>query len=258
MQALENFNWVDILLILLLLKTVYVGARRGLTAEFFKLIGTVLSLVLGLHNYNRIATALVEYINIPIWLSQFVILVIIVLLIRVIFKYIVLLLLKFLKIQFVLQLERIGGALVGLVRSFLIGGLLLLILSFLPIGYLYRSICERSCLAPYFINLTEKTYSSIIGLVPFAEPKKIRIYPPAKKAKPHLKSKQASPYSWSRIKPLSYKFLRDKNFRAIILSALHKRHATLTSIIYRYRIRLLCNKALIRSPTFYPAGLLIQ
>lgn len=214
MQALENFNWMDILLILLLIKTVYIGTKRGLTAEFFKLIGTVLSLVLGLHNYNRIAAALVEYINMPIWFSQFVVLGIIILLIRVIFKYVVLLLLRFLKVQFLLQLERIGGALIALGRSFLIGGMLLMVLSFFPIEYLYRSIDERSYLAPYFINSTKNTYSSIINLVPFQKPKKIIIPPPIKE--PQLQSRQTRPYSRSRIRPLSYRLLSDGDFRAII------------------------------------------
>ena len=191
MQALENFNWVDVLVILLLLRSTYIGARIGLTAELFKLIGTVISIALGLHYYNEIAEVLVGYIAIPIWILQFIILVVIILSIRGIFKYGIVLILRVLNIQFVSQLEKIGGTLIGLGRGILIWGLVLIILSIFPFRYLNYSICEKSFLAPYFIKLTKKTYTSIIGLIPLVEPKEIKVGPPVKRTKP----KQTKPYS---------------------------------------------------------------
>ena len=185
MQVLENFNWVDVLIILLLLRSAYTGARVGLTAELFKLLGTILSIILGFHYYNEIASALISYINIPIWLSQFIILVVIVLSVRAIFKYGVVLVLRVLNIQFILQLEKIGGVLIGLGRGFLIWGLVLIALLFFPVEYLYSSIYEKSFLAPYLIKATKKTYTSIIGFIPSQQPKKITIAPPIKQARSH-------------------------------------------------------------------------
>lgn len=185
MQALKNFNWVDILLILLLLRSAWIGTRIGLTAELFKLTGTVISIVIGLHYYNQIANTLINYINIPVWFLHFIIFAIIILLIRAVFKYGVVLFLRVLNIQFILQLERIGGALVGLGRGFLIGGLLLIALLFFPVEYLYHSIYEKSFLAPYLIRSTKRTYVSIIGLIPSQEPNKEIIKDPLKN-KPNL------------------------------------------------------------------------
>jgi len=187
MDIIKNFNWIDVLVVLLLLKSAYAGARTGLTAELFKLIGTVISIVLGLHYYNNIGGALIDYINMPVWFAQFIILVVVVLLVRVIFKYGVVLLLKVLNIQFILGLERIGGALIGFGRGFLFGGLILIASLFLPVRYFYSSIYEGSFLASYLIRTTKAVYTSIIGLVPSQEAREITITPLKKqtKSRPH-------------------------------------------------------------------------
>ncbi len=189
-QVLESFNWIDILLILLLIKTIYTGARTGLSAELFKLLGTVISIVVGFHYYKEIANALITYIKIPIWVSECVILVGIVLISAIIVRYVVIFLLKILNIQFVQHLEKVGGALVGLVRGFLIGGLFLTALSFFPAEYLHTSISEKSLLAPYFVKSSEKTYMSIIRLIPSQEPKEITVAFPAKQTAPSPKKKK--------------------------------------------------------------------
>jgi len=188
-QVLESFNWVDILLILFLIKTIYSGAKTGLTSELFKLIGTITSVVVGLHYYNEIANILGNYIKMPIGALQCIILAVIALLIAIIIKYVVILLLKILNIQFVKHLEKVGGALIGLARGFLIGGLFMIALAFLPVEYLNKSICEKSLLSGLFIQSTEKTYTSIISIIPSQKPKEIPITPLVEKTKPKPKSK---------------------------------------------------------------------
>jgi len=173
MEILETLNWVDFLLVILLIRSTLMGSKIGLTAEFFKLIGTLISILVGFHCYSRVAEALLTYITLPVWLAEFIILILIILFIRVVFKYGVVLFLKVLNIQFVLQLERIGGALIGLGRGLLIGGLLLIVMLLFPVVYLHHSIGKRSFFAPYFIKSTKNIYISIVGLIPSQEPKKI-------------------------------------------------------------------------------------
>ncbi len=183
-QILENFNWVDILLILLLIKTVYSGARAGMSAELFRVIGTIISIVVSLHYYNEIAVVLNNYIKAPAWLLEVVVLTAIIILSSIIFRYVVILLLKILNIQFIQHVEKIGGALLGLARGFLAGGLLLIVLSLLPAEYLATSISEKSLLAPYFIASSEKTYAFSISLIPSQKPKESAVPSAAKQSKP--------------------------------------------------------------------------
>lgn len=180
MEILENFNWVDVLLVLLLIRSIYTGARIGLTAETFNLIGTVSSLVIGFHYYQGLAAVLLQYINILSWSSELISLTAIILLIRLIFKFATILLLKVLSVQFVSQIERVGGALVSLARGFLIGGLFLIALSLLPFQYLNSSILEKSSLSCYFINSSVSTYNFLISIVPSQKPKEIIKAPKAK------------------------------------------------------------------------------
>ena len=170
MQNIEALNWVDILLLILIIRSLYIGARVGLTGEFFKLIGTLISLIIGFHYCKHIAKILITYISMPAPFAQFTILFLIIVIIRFSFKYGVVLLLKVLNVQFIVQLERIGGAIVGLFRCFLLGGLLLTAILFFPVPYLDKSINEKSLMGRYFIKAAYKTYSSVISIIPSQEP----------------------------------------------------------------------------------------
>lgn len=183
MGILKNLNWVDILIVILLIKSAYTGARTGFTAEIFKLIGTIIGIILGLHYFNRLSYVITGYINIPTWIAQIFILLTIIIIVRVIFKYGIVLLLKVLNIQFVLGLERIGGIVIGFGRAILLSGLILIAVTFLPIKYINISIYEESTLAPYFIKTVQVVYSSAIKLIPSQEAQTIPTELPAKQSK---------------------------------------------------------------------------
>ncbi|MFH0732268.1 MAG: CvpA family protein [Candidatus Omnitrophota bacterium] len=170
MEILKKFNWTDILVILLVLKCCYTGVRAGLTQELFRLIGTLASILFGFHYFNKAAYFIVEYIKIPLWIIQIIVLAAIVLLFRIAYKYAVALLLKILNVQFVLGLEKAGGAVVGSLRGLLLCGFILITLLLLPIKYISISINKDSVIAPYLVRYTAATYKAIVSVIPFQEP----------------------------------------------------------------------------------------
>jgi hypothetical protein len=92
--------------------------------------------------------------------------VLIVQIIRVIFKYGITLLLRILNIQFIPQLERAGGGAIGLGRGVIVCGIVLLCLSFLPSDYISQSIFEKSFSGKFLVKATERTYKALTFWIP--------------------------------------------------------------------------------------------
>ena len=55
MNIIMKLNWVDILVVIIMLRTTYVAFQDGLSHEIFPLIGAFSSLVLSLAYYKKIA-----------------------------------------------------------------------------------------------------------------------------------------------------------------------------------------------------------
>ncbi|MFC1806831.1 CvpA family protein [Candidatus Omnitrophota bacterium] len=166
MEFLKYINWVDIVVIVLLLRAVFLGAKKGLTAELFNFFGIILSLVIATQWYSRVADILVINLNLPVWIAQFTCFVIIAQLIRVVFKYGIALIFKILNIQFIPQLERIGGGILGLGRGIIIAGILLLALGFLPVSYISDSIYDKSYSGIFIIKAANRTYKGLTFWLP--------------------------------------------------------------------------------------------
>ena len=161
MEILKNINWLDILVLVIVLRAVYIGTKRGLTAELFNFFGVLVSLVAAVMWYARAADVLVINFKLPVWLSQFLCFIIITQFFRIIFKYGLVLLLKILNVQFIPQLERIGGGIIGLGRGIILSGIIILTIGIIPNNYLRESIEVKSFTGSFLLKSTERTYTSL-------------------------------------------------------------------------------------------------
>jgi len=55
MEILSKINWVDVLVLILILRTSYVSLQDGLSHEILPLVGSICMLVFSLHYYTKIA-----------------------------------------------------------------------------------------------------------------------------------------------------------------------------------------------------------
>ncbi|NQT95025.1 MAG: CvpA family protein [Candidatus Omnitrophica bacterium] len=161
MEVLDKINWFDIVVLILVVRGVYLGAHKGLTAELFNFFGIVTSLILAIHWYSQVADVLIVNFDLPTWLSQFLCFVIIAQIIRVAFKYGLTLLLKLMNLQFMPQLERVGGGIIGFGRGIITSCILVLSLNFVPLHYISESVFERSFSGEFLIKASERTYKSL-------------------------------------------------------------------------------------------------
>jgi hypothetical protein len=161
MEILKDINWLDIAVLILVLRAIYIGSKRGLTAELFNFLGILVSLVAAVLWYGRTADVLIINFKLPVWLSQFLCFVIIAQLIRMLFKYGLALLLKVLNVQFIPQLERIGGGIMGLARGIVLSGIIILAIGIIPNIYLRESIELKSFTGNFLLRSTERIYESL-------------------------------------------------------------------------------------------------
>ena len=166
MDIITHFNWLDIVILLLVIRGIYLGVTQGLTSELFNFIGIVISLALAAHYYSQVADVLIINFALPIWLSQFVCFFIIAQLTRLAFKYTIVLVLRILNVQFVPQLEKIGGGIIGFGRGIIVACVFILTISFLPSKYIADSVYDKSFTGKFLVKAAERTYLSLIFWVP--------------------------------------------------------------------------------------------
>ena len=70
------------------------------------------------------------------------------------------------KVEFGPRLNGFGGALLGLARSAVIGGIILLGLSYLPIRAISETINQRSYMGPSLIKIVPTIYDGVMGIYP--------------------------------------------------------------------------------------------
>ncbi|MCM8795922.1 MAG: CvpA family protein [Candidatus Omnitrophica bacterium] len=144
LTILKQFNWVDILVIILYLRIIYIAFKSGLIAEFFKLLGTLLAIYLALHYFTFLSDWVSARLPVvrekaPLESLDFLCFVILTLvgyfsfvLLRSVFSRII-------KTEAMPGLNRWGGFILGLIRGYLVVGLVIFMFVISSISYLKKS-----------------------------------------------------------------------------------------------------------------------
>jgi len=161
LSTLKQFNWIDILTVIISIRICYVSLKSGFTIELFKFLGVVLAIYLSLHYYSDLADFIgARTKNAPVEFFQpftFATLAIsgnlIFVLLRSIFY-------RFIHMEAVPQLNKWGGFVLGIARFILVVGLLTFILVIPNIGYLKKSVAN-SYSGKYFLRVAPNVYSGL-------------------------------------------------------------------------------------------------
>ncbi len=145
MEQLPPHNMLDIILLVIMALGLIQGLRRGLSGEIARLIGTAFSVWAGWFFYHPLGRRIMENTRLneeeSFATSFFICLVgvfIVMLLLRIILG-------KVMEVTFKgSTLERLGGALAGLLRTLLACAALLFFLNLLPSAFIRQSISENS------------------------------------------------------------------------------------------------------------------
>ncbi len=174
LSLFNQLRWADIIVILIIGRCIYIGIKRGLAVEFFKLLGTLLAVFSCLHYYSKLGAFLSKPEMIPTELGNFFAFTFIwgiffffSFLIREMFLFLI-------KLQPLAALDKWGGAFLGGIRSLFLSGMILLIFMISQIGFLDRA--AKTCFfGQYTLPTVTKTYTFIIEKIinPFFSSEKI-------------------------------------------------------------------------------------
>ena len=163
LNILEEFNWVDLFFVILLIRICYVASKYGFSVELFKFLGTLSGVYLSLHYYLIFSDYLVKRIGLKnvsieyLTFSSFVALAILGYLIFVLLRKVFS---RFIHMEAVSGLEKWGSLILGIARSFLLISLIIFIFLIAPGGY-FRNSVNNSCSSRRLFKIAPATYTCL-------------------------------------------------------------------------------------------------
>lgn len=145
LNIIKQFNWVDILAVVIFFRILYVAAKNGLPVEFFKLLGTISALYLGLHYYTAASDWLRQRLlgineKMPLEFLDFLSGIVLVMAGYLIFVLLRSVFYRFIKMEAVPGLSKWGGLVLGFLRAYLLLGLIIFMLVISSIAYFKKSV----------------------------------------------------------------------------------------------------------------------
>lgn len=171
MEWMARVNWADIIAIIVVLRSTYVGSQRGFFGELFYIFGIFLTIIFSLHFYAIVSNFLNTYLFIPLNVSNLISFVIITSTIYLCFRFIYGFLQKIIKIEVFPAINKIGGPMVGFCRGFVTATAFFLLMLLIPVSYITESARANSLLGPFFVKTGTVLYKKSLNLIRIVEPK---------------------------------------------------------------------------------------
>ena len=170
MELIARINWVDVLVVILMLRISYVAFRDGLSHEIFSFLGSVLIVILVMRYYAVFGSFISRNtMNMPAELSDFLSFIILVAASGFLVRLLRIMLDKVLKIQWHPMIEKLGGLAVGMMKAYIVTGIVLMALDLMPLSYLQRSIRDKSLTGKYFLAAAPRIYNRLEVFLPAAK-----------------------------------------------------------------------------------------
>jgi uncharacterized membrane protein required for colicin V production len=163
LNILKQFNWVDIFVVILLIRISYVAIKNGAFPELFKFLGVVLGTYLSLHYYTKLADFLKTFVKSEV--ASIELFDLLSLIILIVLGYIIAALLReglmrFIKVEVLSTVNKWAALILGLLRGILVSSLLIYLFSLPVISYLKKSAAD-SFLSRRIVKVAPSVYQGI-------------------------------------------------------------------------------------------------
>ncbi|MGA2775556.1 MAG: CvpA family protein [Candidatus Omnitrophota bacterium] len=163
LDILLQLNWVDIVIVILVVRVCYISVKSGFIVEIFKLSGTICAIYLSLHYYMVLGVRLQgnSYASaVPANYFDFLCFFALTLLGYFLFFLLRSVLYRFMELKAVPALSKWGGFITGLCRSVFLTGLIIFAFSISTVSYLKDS-GNKSYIGSRLSKVAPATYSWI-------------------------------------------------------------------------------------------------
>jgi len=153
-------NWVDIVLLVLLVAAVIIGSKKGLIRELMALAVLAATVIVSINYIDQIAITVYEQIGGSPLVTALISFIILLALIYALFKLLAIIFYKVANLQKLGKKDQVGGALVGAVRGWIIISFLIFIVFLFPMPERFYLDFESSFLGPTFARTVPVLYES--------------------------------------------------------------------------------------------------
>lgn len=166
MDIIAKINWIDIVIVTILIRVCYVALEDGLSHEIFPLIGSALTAAISLQYYHNLASFIKNLLNLPITILDLTAFLLLVIGVGLLFKFARALVDLMMKVTWNPLLEKSGGMICGILRGSVIVSLLLITLSLAPLSYMQHSIRDRSLTGMFFLKIAPAIHARLAWMLP--------------------------------------------------------------------------------------------
>ncbi len=167
-ELLTRANWVDILALILILKIAYVSSRIGVGKQILPLILLLIILCISLYYYKEISDFFVGRFGFSKSICRFFSFLSIVTLFGVIYRVLARIANLFLTVGEKEEegggIEKIGGALFGILRSIFIVGIVMIAFLLAPIRFVENSV-KNSPIATFLVRTNVRIYCNTLNII---------------------------------------------------------------------------------------------
>jgi len=138
-QFFRSINWVDVALLVLFVRTVFISVKTGFVAEVFKFLGLGAALFVGLHDYAFAAEFLAKKTSLPLADLRFLVFTVLVCAVILVFKFARDGILLLFKVETNHQgFDQYGAGVLGAVRGWLLCSTVLFAVFLVPHPWVHR------------------------------------------------------------------------------------------------------------------------
>ncbi|HZK40239.1 MAG TPA: CvpA family protein [Atribacterota bacterium] len=165
---MDAINLIDVSIMIIILLNMIIGIRRGIIRGIINLIGVISAIFLAIFWFKEVGEYISSHSQISGEVANILGFTIIFLVVYLIARIIEIFLKKILSLLFVSWIDGLGGALFGLIKGSLIVGILLVVITFIPLPVFLKEQLENSFLANRFAVMTTIVYDYLKDWLPLS------------------------------------------------------------------------------------------
>lgn len=156
-----KINWVDILIVIYIVRAFFLGKKRGLGVEITALVSALASWVIALHFYQGLGESLSKWFLLTLPSARTISFAGIAIGILFLGAILGRFLKKIMKLSFLPNIEKIGGYILGTFRGVCISAIIIVALALVPAKFLQEEVYINSFLGNYLVALSPKLHEWI-------------------------------------------------------------------------------------------------
>jgi len=159
-------NWIDFVLAGLLLVAIIIGSRRGLFSGLMGMLGLVSGVIFSINYVDQITAKFLSHMRVSTVMVVFMGFIVVFVMVYVGIKLLGYFFYKFASLNPLGNMDKVGGAIMGIFQGWIVLGVILFLFIFLPLPDSFVAKLDSSFFAPGMRGVVPMIYNETASLHP--------------------------------------------------------------------------------------------